>query len=161
MKINHRTEVVAPPVVIINRELSIEFKNHITFIKGSLESTKLVVEKILFDTDVNPIEEMLSIPQKQMSSKFLKTGEEKLLSTRNGAKMSVMNVSLIEPSCQVDQIKLKIWTMNKNNGKTSSSYVLVKYCNNVTKRNGLKKRMKLQLWAFQKGENLCFALVKV
>ncbi|XP_049347710.1 B3 domain-containing protein At3g25182-like [Solanum verrucosum] len=160
-KINHTVEAVAPPVVILNRELSIEFKNQITFIGGSVESAKLVIEKILFDTDVNPAEGRLSIPQKQMSNRFLNTGEEQLLNTRNGAKMSEMNVSLIEPSRQVVQINLRKWTMNKNNGKTSSSYVLVKHWNDVTKRNGLKSGMKMQLWAFRKDENLCFALVKV
>ncbi|KAK6803770.1 hypothetical protein RDI58_001554 [Solanum bulbocastanum] len=100
-KINHRTEVVAPPIVIINRELRIEFKNQITFIGGSLESTKLVIDEIIFDTDVNSAEGRLSIPQKQMSSKFLNTGEEQLLNKRNGAKMSEMNVSLIKPSFQL------------------------------------------------------------
>ncbi|XP_049394662.1 B3 domain-containing protein At3g25182-like [Solanum stenotomum] len=159
-KINHTVEAVAPPVVILNRELSIEFKNQM-FIGGSVESAKLVIEKILFDTDVNPAEGRLSIPQKQMTNRFLNTGEEQLLNTRNGAKMSEMNVSLIEPSRQVVQINLRKWTMNKNNGKTSSSYVLVKHWNDVTKRNGLKSGMKMQLWAFRKDENLCFALVKV
>nr|XP_010323540.2 B3 domain-containing protein At3g25182-like [Solanum lycopersicum] len=151
-KINDRTEAV---------QLNIEFKNQITFIGGTVESAKLVIEKILFDTDVNSAEGRLSIPQNQMSNKFLNTGEEQLLNTRNGAKMSEMNVSLIEPSRQVSQINLRKWTMNKNNGKTSSSYVLVKYWNDVRKRNGLKSGMKMQLWAFRKDENLCFALVKV
>ncbi|XP_027769883.1 B3 domain-containing protein At3g25182-like [Solanum pennellii] len=155
-KINDRTEAVAPPV-----ELSIEFKNQITFIGGTVESAKLVIKKILFDTDVNSAEGRLSIPQNQMSNKFLNTGEEQLLNTRNGAKMSEMNVSLIEPSRQVSQINLRKWTMNKSNGKTSSSYVLVKNWNDVRKRNGLKSGMKMQLWAFRKDENLCFALVKV
>ncbi|KAG5628058.1 hypothetical protein H5410_013276 [Solanum commersonii] len=96
-----------------------------------------------------------------MSNRFLNTGGEELLNMLNGAKMSEMNVSLIEPSCQVGQINLRKWTMNKNNGKTSSSYVLVKHWNDVTKRNGLESGMKMQLWAFRKDENLCFALVKI
>ncbi|XP_015081084.1 B3 domain-containing protein At3g25182-like [Solanum pennellii] len=142
-KINDGTEAVAPPV-----ELSIEFKNQITFIGGTVESAKLVIKKILFDTDVNSAEGRLSIPQNQMSNKFLNTGEEQLLNTRNGAKMSEMNVWLIEPSRQVSQINLRKWTMNKSNGKTSSSYVLVKNWNDVRKRNGLISGMKMQLWAF-------------
>ncbi|KAH0711767.1 hypothetical protein KY289_007726 [Solanum tuberosum] len=159
---NFRPVVVAPPAVIVNRELSIEFKNLITFHGGLLESAKLVIEKTLFDTDVKAAEGRFSIPQKQMSNQFLKPAEEQLLNGRNEAnKMREMNVMLIEPSHKKGEINLRKWTMNKNNGKASSSYVLVKHWNDVVRRNGLRAGMKMQLWAFRKGENLCFALVNV
>ncbi|KAH0776011.1 hypothetical protein KY290_007422 [Solanum tuberosum] len=157
-----RAVAVAPPAVIINRELSIEFKNLITFYGGSLESAKLVIEKTLFETDVKPAEGRFSIPQKQMSNQFLKPEEEQLLNGRNEAnKMREMNVMLIEPSHKKGEINLRKWTMNKNNGKASSSYVLVKHWNDVVRRNGLRNGMKMQLWSFRKGETLCFALVNV
>ncbi|XP_055817964.1 putative B3 domain-containing protein At5g35780 [Solanum dulcamara] len=157
-----RVVPVAPPVVMINRELSIEFKNLITFNGGLLESAKLVIEKRLFETDVKPAEGRFSIPQNQMSNNFLKPDEEELLNRRNEAnKMCEMNVMLIEPSHRVGEINLRKWTMNKNNGKASSSYVLVKHWNDVTRRNRLKSGMKMQLWAFRKDEELCFALVNV
>ncbi|KAK6775527.1 hypothetical protein RDI58_026528 [Solanum bulbocastanum] len=157
-----RVLAVPPPVVIINRELSIEFKNLITINGGSLESAILVIEKTLFETDVKAAEGRFSIPQKQMSNQFLKPEEEQLLNERNEAnKMCEMNVMLIEPSHQRGEINLRKWTMNKNNGKASSSYVLVKHWNDVVRRNGLRNGMKMQLWAFRKGENLCFALVNV
>ncbi|XP_049370716.1 B3 domain-containing protein At3g25182-like [Solanum verrucosum] len=159
---NFRPVVVAPPAVIVNRELSIEFKNLITFHGGLLESAKLVIEKTLFETDVKAAEGRFSIPQKQMSNQFLKPEEEQLLNGRNEAnKMCEMNVMLIEPSHKKGEINLRKWTMNKNNGKASSSYVLVKHWNDVVRRNGLRAGMKMQLWAFRKGENLCFALVNV
>ncbi|XP_049380944.1 B3 domain-containing protein At1g05920-like [Solanum stenotomum] len=159
---NFRPVVVAPPAVIVNRELSIEFKNLITFHGGLLESAKLVIEKTLFETDVKPAEGRFSIPQKQMSNQFLKPEEEQLLNGRNEAnKMCEMNVMLIEPLHKKGEINLRKWTMNKNNGKASSSYVLVKHWNDVVRRNGLRAGMKMQLWAFRKGENLCFALVNV
>ncbi|KAK6775526.1 hypothetical protein RDI58_026527 [Solanum bulbocastanum] len=152
-----RAVVVAPPA-----ELSIEFKNLITVNGGSLESAILVIEKALFETDVKAAEGRFSIPQKQMSNQFLKPEEEKLLNGRNEAnKMCEMNVMLIEPSHQKGEINLRKWTMNKNNGKASSSYVLVKHWNDVVRRNGLRNGMKMQLWAFRKGETLCFALVNV
>ncbi|KAH0776010.1 hypothetical protein KY290_007421 [Solanum tuberosum] len=154
---NFRPVAVAPPA-----ELSIEFKNLITVNGGSLESVKLVIEKALFKTDVEAAEGRFSIPQKQMSNQFLKPEEEKLLNGRNEAnKMREMNVMLIEPSHQKGEINLRKWTMNKSNGKASSSYVLVKHWNDVVRRNGLRTGMKMQLWAFRKGQTLCFALVNV
>ncbi|WMV53910.1 hypothetical protein MTR67_047295 [Solanum verrucosum] len=152
-----RAVVVAPPP-----ELSIEFKNLITVNGGLLESAILVIEKALFETDVKAAEGRFSIPQKQMSNQFLKPHEEQLLNGRNEAnKMREMNVMLIEPSHKKGEINLRKWTMNKNNGKASSSYVLVKHWNDVVRRNGLRAGMKMQLWAFRKGEKLCFALVNV
>ncbi|KAG5575259.1 hypothetical protein H5410_055393 [Solanum commersonii] len=157
-----RAVAIAPLVVIINRELSIEFKNLITINGGSLESAILVIEKTLFETDVKPAEGRFSIPQKQMSNRFLNPEEEQLLNGRNEAnKMCEMNVMLIEPSHKKGEINLRKWTMNKNNGKASSSYVLVKHWNDVVRRNGLRAGMKMQLWAFRKGEKLCLALVNV
>ncbi|XP_049381399.1 B3 domain-containing protein At3g25182-like [Solanum stenotomum] len=152
-----RAVVVAPPA-----ELSIEFKNLIIVNGGSLESAILVIEKTLFETDVKPAEGRFSIPQKQMSNQFLNPEEEQLLNGRNEAnKMCEMNVMLIEPSHKKGEINLRKWTMNKNNGKASSSYVLVKHWNDVVRRNGLRAGMKMQLWAFRKGEKLCLALVNI
>ncbi|XP_049370748.1 B3 domain-containing protein At3g25182-like [Solanum verrucosum] len=152
-----RAVVVAPPP-----ELSIEFKNLITVNGGLLESAILVIEKALFETDVKAAEGRFSIPQKQMSNQFLKPEEEQLLNGRNEAnKMREMNVMLIEPSHKKGEINLRKWTMNKNNGKASSSYVLVKHWNDVVRRNGLRAGMKMQLWAFRKGEKLCFALFNI
>ncbi|XP_055817739.1 B3 domain-containing protein At5g38490-like [Solanum dulcamara] len=159
-----RAESPAPaptPIVMIDRELDIEFKNLITFIGGSLESVKLVIEKRLFKTDVKPAEGRLSIPQKQMSNTFLEPEEDARLNTRNGSKMCEMKVMLIEPSRRVSEINLRKWFMNKDNGKTSLSYVLVTYWNEVARRNDLKVGTKVQLWAFRKGTDLCFALVKL
>ncbi|MCD7449934.1 hypothetical protein HAX54_002459 [Datura stramonium] len=153
--------VEAPPVVMINRELDIEFKNLITELGGSLESIKLVIEKRLFQTDVKPGEGRLSIPQKQCGE-FLEPEEDARLNTRNGlGKMCEMRVMLIEPSLQRSEINLRKWFMNKDNGKTSLSYVLVTYWNDVVRRNALKNGTKVQLWAFRKGPDLCFALVKL
>ncbi|TMW97521.1 hypothetical protein EJD97_005376 [Solanum chilense] len=159
--------VVAPPppaAVIVNRgELSIEFKNLITLYGGSLESAKLVIEKTLFMTDVTAAEGRFSIPQKQILNQFLTPNEEQLLNERNQAnnKMREMNVMLFEPLHIKGEINLRKWTMNKNNGKASCSYVLVKHWNDVVTRNRLRDGMKMQLWAFRKGETLCFALVKL
>ncbi|KAK4336546.1 hypothetical protein RND71_044148 [Anisodus tanguticus] len=159
--------VRATTSVAINRILPIEFKNVIAEFGGCLKSTILVIEKTLFETDVKPAEGRLSIPQKEVT-KFLRLGEmflnpeeEARLSTRIGEKMSTMSVTLIEPSRQKCKINLRKWYMNKDNGKTSSSYVLVTYWNEVVRRNTLKSGTLVQLWSFRKGEELCFALVKV
>ncbi|KAL3323970.1 hypothetical protein AABB24_038242 [Solanum stoloniferum] len=146
---------------IMNRELDIEFKNLIICNGGSLESVKLVIEKTLFKTDVKPEEGRLSIPQKQMSNSFLEPEEDEHLSTRNGGTMCEMKVMLIEPSHRISEINLRKWFMNKDNGKVSLSYVLVAYWNEVVRRNNLEFDTKVQLWAFRKSVDLCFALVKL
>ncbi|KAK4356190.1 hypothetical protein RND71_025161 [Anisodus tanguticus] len=150
--------------IIVRATMSV---NAITEFGGCLKSTILVIEKTLFETDVKAAEGRLSIPQKEVT-KFLRLGEiflnpeeEARLSTRIGGKMSTMSVTLIEPSRQKCKINLRKWFMNKDNGKISSSYVLVTYWNEVVRRNALKSGTLVQLWAFRKGEDLCFALVKV
>ncbi|KAG5575191.1 hypothetical protein H5410_055325 [Solanum commersonii] len=146
---------------IMNGELNIEFKNLIICNGGSLESVKLVIEKTLFKTDVKPEEGRFSIPQKQMSNSFLEPEEDAHLSTRNEGKMCEIKVMLIEPSRRISEINLRKWFMNKDNGKVSLSYVLVTYWNEVVTRNNLECDTKVQLWAFRKGVDLCFALVKL
>ncbi|KAH0714513.1 hypothetical protein KY284_007418 [Solanum tuberosum] len=146
---------------IMNRELDIEFKKLIICNGGSLESVKLVIEKTLFKTDVKPEEGRFSIPKKQMSNSFLEPEEDAHLSTRNEGKMCEMKVMLIEPSRRISEINLRKWFMNKDNGKVSLSYVLVTYWNEVVRRNNLECDTKVQLWAFRKGVDLCFALVKL
>ncbi|KAK4708185.1 hypothetical protein R3W88_029110 [Solanum pinnatisectum] len=129
---------------IMNRELDIEFKNLIICNGGLLESVKLVIKKTLFKTDVKPEEGRFSIPQKQMSNSFLEPEEDEHLSTRNG-----MKVMLIEPSHRISEINLRKWFMNKDNGKV------------IVRKNNLEFDTKVQLWAFRKSVDLCFALVKL
>nr|XP_009775407.1 PREDICTED: B3 domain-containing protein At5g24050-like [Nicotiana sylvestris] len=96
-----------------------------------------------------------------MSNDFLNSEEDAYLNTRNENNVSEMKVKLIEPSLEICDINLRKWNMNKSNGKTSSSYVLTTYWNAVSKRNALKIGTLVQLWAFRKGSELCFALVKL
>ncbi|XP_059309962.1 putative B3 domain-containing protein At5g35780 [Lycium ferocissimum] len=145
----------------IVRVLPIEFKNVITEFGGSVESAILVIEKTLFNTDVKPAEGRLSIPLNQITIEFLRPHEKAKLNTRSGGKLSTMRVMLIEPSRRICEINLRKWNMNKINGISNSSYVLVTTWNEVTRRNALKRGTLVQLWSFRKDEELCFALVKV
>ncbi|PHU00453.1 hypothetical protein BC332_30240 [Capsicum chinense] len=160
-KRNIIVRVEVPPVAIINRELDIDFKKKIVQTGGSLESVKLVIEKRLFMSDVKRVEGRFSIPQKQVNSVFLEPEEDERLNMRNGDNMCEMRVKLIEPSGEIGEINLRKWFMNKENGNTSLSYVLVTYWNEVVKTNDLKIGTKVQLWAFRKSTDLCFALVKL
>ncbi|KAK4356195.1 hypothetical protein RND71_025166 [Anisodus tanguticus] len=69
-----------------------------------------------------------------------------------------MSVTLIDPSREICKINMRKWYMNKDNGKTNLSYVLVTYWNEVVRRNALKRGTLVQLWKFRKGEDLCVAL---
>ncbi|KAF3673028.1 putative egg cell-secreted protein 1.4-like [Capsicum annuum] len=155
-KRNIIVRVKVPPVGLINRELDIDFKKKITEMGGSLVSVKLVIEKRLFDTDVKRAEGRLLIPQRQMINVFLEPEEDSRLNTRSGDNMCEMKVMLIQPSREISKINLRKWFMNKGNG----NYVLVTYWNEVVETNDLKIGTKVQLWAFRKGTDLCFALVK-
>ncbi|KAG5629450.1 hypothetical protein H5410_001167 [Solanum commersonii] len=84
-----------------------------------------------------------------MSNQFLRPDEEQLLNWRNEAnKLREMNVMWIEPSHQKGEINLRKWTMNKNNGKASSSYVLVKHWNDIvqTQTNNNKEENQHLGW---------------
>ncbi|KAL0362730.1 UNVERIFIED_CONTAM: hypothetical protein Scaly_1228200 [Sesamum calycinum] len=123
----------------------------------------LVIQKALFRTDLNSSHNRLSIPFTQISHHgFLTDEETKYLRYRDGkGKKKHKDVIIIEPSLELRIAAFSRWDMPKENGKTSSIYVIHGPWTSIVTRNQLKVGMVIQLWAVRIGEELCFALVNL
>ncbi|KAL4378282.1 hypothetical protein GQ457_02G029370 [Hibiscus cannabinus] len=118
---------------------------------------KLVIQKFIRVADLDPQQNRMSMPLKQVRCEFLNEVEKEKLSRRQA-----IQVVLVEPRVVVSELNLNKWDV----GKTSSSYVLNgRWHKNVVKNNGdsLKPSAVVQIWSFRVGTNmqLGFALVKV
>ncbi|KAH6775920.1 hypothetical protein C2S52_013481 [Perilla frutescens var. hirtella] len=134
-----------------------------------LTPATLVIQKCLFDTDLRPSHNMFSIPMNQIiRHDFLTDGEKRYLYTdpsmkkkkKKIVKKKHIEVKMIEPSLELETVKISRWDMLKSNGgKTSSSYVIDGKWSPIVRRNNLRKDMQVQLWSFRVDQDLCFALV--
>ncbi|GLU10878.1 hypothetical protein SLE2022_276570 [Rubroshorea leprosula] len=129
-----------------------EFKNLIEEMGGSEE--KLLVQKIIFKTDLSKSHNRLQIPENQVRPDFL-TEEEKRKLDEGG-----VNVELIEPCLKKSKIHLTKWNMRK-----SQVFVFNEQWNSVVDGNQstLKRNAVVQIWSFRTApkSKLCFAMVKV
>ncbi|KAL4377800.1 hypothetical protein GQ457_02G029760 [Hibiscus cannabinus] len=118
---------------------------------------KLVIQKFIRVTDLDPQQNRMSMPLKQVRCEFLNEVEKEKLSRRQA-----IQVVFVEPRVVVSELNLNKWDV----GKTSSSYVLNgPWHKNVVKNNedSLKPTAVVQIWSFRVGTDskLGFALVKV
>ncbi|GKV06498.1 hypothetical protein SLEP1_g18392 [Rubroshorea leprosula] len=129
-----------------------EFKNLIEEMGGSEE--KLLIQKIIFKTDLSKSHNRLQIPENQLMADFLTVEEERKLDEKG------LNVSLIEPCLKKSEIHLTKWNM-----KNSRVFVFNEQWNSVVDGNQstLKKNAVMQIWSFRTApeSKLCFAMVKV
>ncbi|XP_020554171.1 B3 domain-containing protein At3g25182-like [Sesamum indicum] len=141
------------------------FKNVIREISGGriVSEETLVIQKALFQTDLNSSHNRLSIPFSQISHHgFLTDEEKKFLRCREGkGKKKHKDVTMIEPSLKTRTATLSRWDMPKEKGKMSSIYVIHGPWTSIVTGNQLKVGMVVQLWALRIGEELCFALVNL
>ncbi|KAL4376070.1 hypothetical protein GQ457_02G029530 [Hibiscus cannabinus] len=88
---------------------------------------KLVIQKSIRVTDLDPQQNRMSMPLKQVRCEFLNEVEKEKLSRRQA-----IQVVFVEPSVVVSELNLNKWDV----GKTSSSYVLNgPWHKNVVKNN--------------------------
>ncbi|GLT30809.1 hypothetical protein SLA2020_055940 [Shorea laevis] len=133
--------------------MPIEFKKLIEEMGGSQE--KLLIQKIIFKTDLSKTHNRLQIPMNQvMVTDFLTQDEARKLDGEEG-----LNVDLIEPCLKKSKIHLTKWSMG-------NSKVLVfneQWKSVVDGNRTLKKNAVMQIWSFRTApeSNLCFAMVKV
>ncbi|KAJ7960818.1 B3 domain-containing protein family [Quillaja saponaria] len=138
-------------------DLPVEVRNKIQELGGS--ELKLVIQKILFSSDLNPNNGRFSIPENQIREDFLTEGERVILDKRQGEKVCGMEVLVLDPRLEEFNLKLKKWNMDK-----IDVFNLTHKWNEILNEN--KDRLCLhdlvQLWSFRRSSNqLCFALVKV
>ncbi|RYQ99695.1 hypothetical protein HN51_050104 [Arachis hypogaea] len=138
-------------------ELPQNFKNLISDMGGS--KITLLIEKTLYQSDLNPQQNRLSIPSQQVKDKdFLLPTELEILEEKKGIK-----VKLIQPSLEITELTLIKWFMHKGpeSEKVSISYVLRSNWVKVAKANNLEKDDVVQVWSFRVDEKLCMAIVKL
>ncbi|KAL1217972.1 putative B3 domain-containing protein [Cardamine amara subsp. amara] len=127
--------------------------------KGA-EDAKLIFEKTLFTTDVNPTQNRLSMPfNSLLRSDFLTPVESRTTNEdiNNNKKIGVGAI-LVDQRCEKWGVMLKRWEMKKERGKGSWNYNLICGWNEVVKANGLKERDDISLWSFRSCGLLCFAM---
>ncbi|XP_015064682.1 putative B3 domain-containing protein At5g35780 [Solanum pennellii] len=145
--------IIDPPV------LPDELKEMISGMGVQISQVKLVIQKVLYDTDLNYKQMRLSIPINQVeNTDFLTPQQKMVLETRDivSNKKSKIQFNLIEPSLEKTKIHLAKWDMSN-----SSNYVLLNGWMQVVERNILKSGMVVQLWSFNQDLVPWLALVLV
>ncbi|KAE8009224.1 hypothetical protein FH972_005673 [Carpinus fangiana] len=133
-----------------------EFKDRIMGLQGS--DIKLVIQKVLTDTDMKGSRERLSIPRGQMRYDFLSREEQLSIEKKeaDGKHFKGMEVPLLESGLQEWSIFLKKWKLG-----SSCSYMLSNPWINIATRNGLKLGNNVQLWSFRVNQRPHLALIKL
>ncbi|KAE8009206.1 hypothetical protein FH972_005655 [Carpinus fangiana] len=108
-----------------------EFMDRIMGLQSS--DIKLVIQKVLTDTDMKGSQDQLSIPKGQMRYDFLSREEQVSLEKKeaDGKHFKGMEVPLLEPGLQESSIFLKKWKLG-----SSFSYMLSNPWINIATRNG-------------------------
>ncbi|XAR67387.1 hypothetical protein NMG60_11002125 [Bertholletia excelsa] len=134
---------------------------------------KLVIQKRLTTTDLNPMENRLSMPLCQIREEFLRIEEITHLSSHQRQKnmrLPEIKVDIIQPSGNICKVTLKRYDMRKTDktgssydpAKTSSMYVFNGEWKEIQRRNQLEDGMMVQVWSYRKPDDkLCFVLVKL
>ncbi|KAK3043753.1 hypothetical protein RJ639_001949 [Escallonia herrerae] len=146
-------------------ELPDHFKRFIEG-KNGFRAT-LVIQKILFESDVSQRHNRLSIPLNALShvdTEFLTAEELRVLNLPKrdefGKKVTRnIPVVLIDPTLAEYSLNLTKWVMPKATGSVSETYNLVTKWNSVWRNNELGEGMLVQLWSFRICSLLHFALV--
>lgn len=150
---------IEPVVPIEPPGLPDEFKEKIENMGVQSSEVKLVIQKVLYDTDLSNKHMRMSIPVNQVRNKDFLTPQQKLdLEMRDIESNKKMKIqfNLIEPSLEETKIHLAKWDINK-----SLNYVLLNDWMAVAERNNLKSEMIVQVWSFRQDLVPWLALVLV
>nr|XP_043625882.1 B3 domain-containing protein At3g25182-like [Erigeron canadensis] len=141
------------------------------FIKNKMKGSdlKLLIQKTLYASDLNPGQNRLNMPANQLETNandFLTADEMRKLTDKDKKsglevdkdKKSGVEVGILGPNLRMydRMLELKIWDM-----PCTKNYVLISNWYNFVKEhyNFLKKGTLIQVWAFRLNEQLCLALV--
>ncbi|GMN37708.1 hypothetical protein TIFTF001_042674 [Ficus carica] len=124
-----------------------------------VSTVTFVIQKSLFQTDLEKVENRLSMTLKQIASDDFLTEEEKgtLVTRKTDGGLEGIEVGFIEPDKELrkTEMMLKKW-----DSKSSSSYVFSRNWHKVAQRNKLKVGDIVQIWFFRSREGKpCFAVV--
>ncbi|KAL2476149.1 Uncharacterized protein Adt_36885 [Abeliophyllum distichum] len=157
-KIDHGPEPPPP--------LPEEFRNAIQELAEgrNISAEMLVLQKGLYNSDVDRHQSRFSIPRNSMIGDFLKDEEKANLLRRLGnGRLEPMRVSIIDPLLIKDTVDLRRWPMKKDSGNESVSYMITGNWTEILKRNNFESGCGtvVQLWSFRIEEELCFCLVRL
>ncbi|KAF5762773.1 putative DNA-binding pseudobarrel domain superfamily [Helianthus annuus] len=140
---------------VVNNDSIVRMKWFITGEMYGLDM-KLVIQKVLYESDMKKDQNRLNMPIKQLATKpheFL-TDDEIRMVDKDGIEVRVVGSMM---QMYAKPLRLKKWPMKK-----TDNYVLKTNWNNFLADNeGLKKDVMIQVWAFRKDRQLCFAIVPV
>ncbi|XP_010514019.1 PREDICTED: B3 domain-containing protein At5g24050-like [Camelina sativa] len=121
---------------------------------------KLIFEKTLFVTDVNPTQNSLSMPYNNLHrNDFLTPVESRIIDEDiNHNKKIGVGAILVDQWSKKWGVMLKRWEMKKDSGKGSWNYNLICGWKDIVEANGLKEGDKISLWSFRCCGLLCFAM---
>ncbi|KAM0001046.1 putative DNA-binding pseudobarrel domain superfamily [Helianthus debilis subsp. tardiflorus] len=144
-------------VPVVNNESIIQLKRFITSEMGGLDM-KLVIQKILYESDMKKDQSRLNMPILQLkiqTHKFLTDEEIRMIDeSKDGIEVRVVDSKL---RMYERPLWLKKWHL-----KHTDNYVLKTNWNKFVGDNDvLKKDTMIQVWAFRKDRQLCFAIVLV
>ncbi|CAA7025098.1 unnamed protein product [Microthlaspi erraticum] len=125
---------------------------------GARSGLKLIFQRKLFKTDVNPSESRLSMPYNELICKdFLTLAELRIIreDINNPKIKRGVGAILVDEKNVKHGVMLKRW--ETKNG--SWNYALTCGWNDVVEANGLKLDDNISIWCFRWGGLLCFALV--
>ncbi|XP_076881693.1 B3 domain-containing protein At2g32645-like [Bidens hawaiensis] len=121
---------------------------------------KLVIQKPLYESDLNTTQNRLNMPVKQLVTRpheFLTVDEMRVI--EDGSKDG-MEVKEVGPTMRMHEkpLRLKTWHM-----KNTNNFVLKTKWNEFVASNkmALKTYTMIQVWSFRKDRELCFAIVPV
>ncbi|GJY87029.1 ribonuclease H-like domain-containing protein [Tanacetum coccineum] len=143
--------------VVVSNEVTTLLKGFIDKIMGS--DMKLVIQKMLFESDLKRSQNRLNMSFKQVETHDFLTDEEIRFLDRKSDDAEI-EVQLVGPNLQMfnKPMCLKIWNMTN-----TKNYVLkTNWCDFVeANKKVLKEKATIQVWSFRKDEQLCFAVVCV
>ncbi|EFH59824.1 hypothetical protein ARALYDRAFT_480001, partial [Arabidopsis lyrata subsp. lyrata] len=124
------------------------------------KDAKLIFEKTLFVTDVNPTQNRLSMPfNNLLRNDFLTSVESRIIDKDiNNDKKIGVGAILVDQRSEKWGVMLKRWEMKKESGKGSWNYNLICGWNDIVEANGLKDGDNISLWSFRCCGILCFAM---
>ncbi|XP_060215717.1 uncharacterized protein LOC132642652 [Lycium barbarum] len=164
---------------IPHAELPENVKNRINQLGKRVKEVKLIIQKEIYKTDASESHNRLSIPAAQITDKFLRDKEEEHLCMRNGKKVNPLEVRVIDPSLKISVLELRRWEMKKvrkevmkslnskqkqkEESKTSVSYVLNGKWTEMRIANGIEEGHRIQIWAVRMDDDdeLIIVLVKL
>ncbi|GJY56302.1 B3 domain-containing protein, DNA-binding pseudobarrel domain protein [Tanacetum coccineum] len=117
---------------------------------------KLVIQKVLYMSDLDPGQNRLNLPLKQLLTEDFLSDEERSILESDGE----IEVRLVGPNLKMfkEPMGLKIWDMTR-----TSNLVLKSKWKQFVEENKdyLKELSMIQIWSFRKDQQLCFALAVV